>query len=136
MKRRIASIFLIVILFGLLIWTWWVTPTKLVRIDPKDVQKIEIFDGHNGESIMITDRTEIEHIINNLRSISFRKDKVSIGYMGYSFRTTIYKTNGRVYKKFIINSKDTIRKDPFFYKVISGSIDFNFIGKLYEKQNQ
>ena len=52
--------------------------------------------------------------------------------MGYSFRTTIYKANGSVYKTFIINSEDTIRKDPFFYRDSTGSIDYNFIKDLFE----
>ncbi|MFC7681719.1 hypothetical protein [Paenibacillus sp. GCM10028914] len=134
--NKIAKIILIVILFGVLICTWWVTPTKMVRISHKDVQKIEIFNGSTGEDIVISDRSEIEHIINNLKTISFKKEKISIGYMGYSFRTTIYKTNGGVYKQFIINSKNTIRKDPFFYKDSSGSIDYKYIETLFENQNE
>jgi len=65
--------------------------------------------------------------------ILLKKEKVSLGYMGYSFRTTVYKSNGDVYKKFSINSSDTIRKDPFFYFDSTGSIDYRYIQKLFDK---
>jgi hypothetical protein len=53
--------------------------------------------------------------------------------MGCGYITTVYKANGNVYKKFIINSSDTIRKDPFFYQDSSGSIDSEYIHKLFDK---
>lgn len=53
--------------------------------------------------------------------------------MGYSYRTSVYKVNGDVYKKFIINSSDTIRRDPFFYRDSSESIDYKFIRELFDK---
>jgi hypothetical protein len=133
---KIARIFMIVIVIGVMTWIWWVVPTKIVSINAMEVQKIEIFNGNSGEVIVISDRSEIEHIINNLNSISFKRDKISIGYMGISFKTTIYKSNGRVYKKFIINSNDTIRKDPFFYKDSSKSIDFKYFEKLFINQER
>jgi len=54
--------------------------------------------------------------------------------MGYSFKTTIYKANGKVYRKFIINSTDTIRNDPFFYKDSLSSIDYAYIRNLIKEQ--
>jgi hypothetical protein len=130
--KKLAEFMLIPILLLALVSVWWLVPSKMVRINPEDVLKIKIFNGNNGKEIVITERSEIDHIINNIKSISFRKGKISIGYMGYSFRTTIYKSNGSVYKTFIINSEDTIRKDPFFYRDSTGSIDYNFIKDLFE----
>lgn len=52
--------------------------------------------------------------------------------MGYSLRTTIYKIDGSVYKEFIINSSYTIRKDPFFYRDSSGSVDYDYIKRLID----
>ena len=93
---------------------WWNVPSSLTNIEPYDVSKIEIFDGNTGTAITITKISDIEHIINNLNSVNLKKEAVSLGRMGYSFKTTIYKANGKVYRKFIINSTDTIRNDPFF----------------------
>lgn len=98
------------------------------------MSSINIFDGHTGKSITITNRNDIEHIIVNLNSITFRKDKWSLFYMGYSFKITIYRENGGVYKKFVINSTDTIRNDPFFYRDNTKSIDYDFIRNLIDKQ--
>lgn len=99
------------------------------------MSSIDIFDGQTGKSITITNRNDIEHIIENLNSITFRKDKWALGYMGYSLRTTIYKENGGEYRKFIINSIDTIRDDPFFYKDSTKSIDYDFIRNLIDNQS-
>ena len=126
----IAIIIAIVICYGL---TY--IPRKIVTIEPSKVSTINIFDGITGKSIIVTDRENIDHIIRNLNSITFRKDKLSLGYMGYSFNTTIYKSNGTIYKKFIINSTGTIRKDPFFYRDITKSIDYNYIRNLINNQN-
>ena len=63
-----------------------------------------------------------------------KKGKVSLGYMGYSFRTTIYRANGKVYRNFIINSNDTIRNDPFFYKDSLVSIDYTYVRDLIKEQ--
>jgi hypothetical protein len=59
-----------------------------------------------------------------------KRDKLSIGMKGYSYSITIYKENNEIYKKFIINSKNTIRKDPFFYKDDTNSIDYDYIYNL------
>lgn len=120
-----------VIIIGGLIW--WNAPCSITNIAPSKVSKIEIFNGGTGRSITITDSADIEHIINNLNTISLKKEKISLGYMGCSYITTVYKANGNVYKKFIINSSDTIRKDPFFYQDSSGSIDSEYIHKLFDK---
>ena len=126
----VSFIITIVVCYGL---TY--IPRKIVAIEPSKVSTINIFDGSTGKSIIVTDRENIDHIIRNLNSITFRKDKLSLGYMGYSLNTTIYKSNGTIYKKFIINSTDTIRKDPFFYRDSTKSIDYNYIRNLINNQN-
>ncbi|MGV8983790.1 hypothetical protein [Clostridium sp.] len=105
-------------------------PHKIVTISPSEVSKIKIFDGNTGKSIIITERENIDHIIGNLNTIKFIKGQLSLGYKGYSFNTIIFKTNGEVYKQFIINSEGSIRKDPFFYMDSTKSIDYNYIRKL------
>lgn len=111
-------------------------PHKIVNIKPSEVSSICIFDGGTGKNIKITNRSDIEYIISNLNSIKFRRDKLSLGYMGYSYRTTIYKNDGSVYKEFIINSRDTIRKDPFFFKDRTNSIDYDYIRNLINTSTQ
>lgn len=133
-KMLIGICAIFVIIIGSLIW--WNAPCSITDIEPLEVSKIGIFNGNTGKLITITDTTDIEHIIKNLNAVSLKKEKISLGYMGYSYRITVYKANGGVYKKFIINSSDTIRKDPFFYRDNSGSIDYKYIQKLFNKNVQ
>lgn len=133
-KMFIGICIICVIIIGSLIW--WNAPCSIINIAPLEVSKIGIFNGKTGKSIIITDTTDIEHIIKNLNEVSLKKEKISLGYMGYSYRITIYKANDYVYKKFIINSSNTIRKDPFFYRDSSGSIDYKYIQKLFDKNAQ
>jgi len=124
-KNKLIRLFCItaIILIGGLVW--WNVPTSMVNIPSSEVSEIMIFNGNTGKETSITDTKEIEHIIGNLNAISVKKEKVSLGHMGYSFRTTIYNTDGAVYKELIINSNNTIRKDPFFYRDSSESIDYH-----------
>ena len=108
-------------------------PHKIITIEATDVAKIEIFDGALGKKINIEGKNEIQHIIENLNSISFYKGKCSIGYMGYRFLITIYDNDGGKYKKFIVNSEDTIRYNGFFYKDKESGIDYNYLNELVKK---
>lgn len=133
-KRKIMLVILSVVLVLGAYFIFSFIPHKLVNIEPSEVSSVYIFDGATGKEFSITGRNDIEHIIGNLNSITFKKDGWSLGYMGYSFRTTIYKANGKVYKEFIINSADTVRDDPFFYRDSTNSIDYSYIRNLIDKQ--
>lgn len=139
MKRKliiILSIISIVFISGVILYT---KPLDLIQLNPEDVLEISIFDGNTGTSLHLTKNDDITYIINNLNSIKLRRGKISTGYTGYSFKTTIYLNNGEEaggWNNFIINSKDTIRKDPFFYKVVEGSIDYQYINTLIQKQSK
>lgn len=129
-KILIGILCAFVVIVGSLIW--WNSSSSITNIAPSEISKIEVFSGNTGKSITITDANDIEHIIKNLNTVSLKKGKISLFYMGYSYRVTLYKVSGDVYKKFIINSSDTIRKDPFFYRDSSGSIDYKYIQKLFD----
>jgi hypothetical protein len=130
-KMLIGVCIILVIIAGSLIW--WNMPCSITNIAPSEGSKISIFDGNTGNSMTVTNATDIEHIIQNLNTVNLKKEKISMGYTGYSYRTTVYKVNGDVYKEFIINSSDTIRRDPFFYRDSSESIDYKFIQELFDK---
>jgi hypothetical protein len=124
----IAIVIVIAVLYGL---TY--IPHRLITIKAENVSSIYIFNGNTGKDIRITDKADIEHIITNLNNVIFNKGKCSIGYMGYSFRTIIYKENGKQYKQFIINSTDTVRYGGFFYTDKANSIDYGYISDLFNK---
>lgn len=77
-----------------------------------------------------TEKDEIEHIIESFNSVKMKRDGILLFRMGYRFRTKIYLADGKKAggrNNFIINSGDTIRNDLFFYEVIEGSVDSEYI---------
>lgn len=114
----------------------FISPFRMIKLNPSDVGMIKVFDGHTGKFAEITDEEDITHIIGNLNSVVLKREKVSLFRMGHSLRVTIYlkdSTKARGWHEFIINTSDYVRKDPFFYKVIEGEIDEVYIQGLVDK---
>lgn len=135
MKKRAAIFASIAVILLVFLVTWFNASIDLINLDPNDVSEIVVFNGNTGKEICITDESQIENIINNLNDIKIKRWKPSVGYMGYSFNMTIYLSDGKKaggWNDFIINSGDTIRKDPFFYTVVEGSIDYDYIGSIVD----
>ncbi len=131
-KYRRGILTLLAIFMGAGIW--WNLPVSIIDIEPSEVSKITVFNGNTGDSITITDTDDINHIIHNLNGVSLKKYKVSVGYVGYSFRTTIYDNNDNIHEELYINSDEIIRKDPFFYRDRQGGIDYNYIQDLLDQE--
>lgn len=135
MKKWIIGIIaIVVVVTGLYALTF--LPHKIITIKPSNVSKIVIFDGTQGEQIVVTDEEQKEHIISNLNEITFQKERLSLFYIGYRFRTTIYNKKGNVYKEIIINSSDKIRYAGFFHRAKSGKIDYEYIDQLFETNHK
>lgn len=132
-KAKTVIAVLVVLAAGFLLW--YNLPIKLLDLEPKNVMEITVFNGNTGKLTHITDEEEIENIIENLNDVKIKRYKPSVGYSGYSFKMTIYLTDGNEadgWNNFIINSEDTIRKDPFFYRVTEGNIDYEYIESITE----
>lgn len=132
-KAKTVIAVLVVLAAGFLLW--YNLPIKLLDLEPKNVMEITVFNGNTGKLTHITDEEEIENIIENLNEVKIKRYKPSVGYSGYSFKMTIYLTDGNEadgWNNFIINSEDTIRKDPFFYRVTEGNIDYEYIESITE----
>lgn len=112
---------------------WYNAPIDLMNLDHNDVMEIVVFNGNSGNATHIKDKEQIQHIIDNLNDVEVKRSKPSVGYMGYSFKVTIYLSDGNeadAWNNFIVNSDDTIRKDPFFYSVTKGNIDYDYIESI------
>lgn len=133
MKKKIFVLLSVVLILILGVAVWYNIPIDLINLDPNEVMEIVVFNGNSGETTHITDEQQIQHIIQNLNDVEVKRSKPSVGYMGYSFKMTIYLSDGNEadgWNNFIINSENTIRKDPFFYSVVSGEIDYDYIESI------
>ena len=94
-----------------------------------------VFDGNTGESFDFSDTDEIRYVVENIQSAKMKKDTLSIGYTGYSFHISFFDESGKEIESFIINSSDTIRKDPFFYRCDS-DLCYDYLKGLEEKYSR
>lgn len=132
MKRKYILVLGIIVILFVLGVLWYKIAVEKINIDLRDVSKISIFDGTIGQGVEITDEAEMEYFLNHLNALQLKRNGLSLGRMGYRYRVTIFTKDNRQ-REFIINSADTIRKDPFFYRVENGVIDIEFIESLYIK---
>lgn len=138
MKRKIVLTISLVLALTVLGTLWYKMPVKFVSLNPDEVSEIYVFSGTNGKELHITEKDEIAHIINNFSSIKLQKNGISMFLKGYRLNLTIYLKDGSAapgMNDFIINGS-TIRKDPFFYKIAEGDLDYPYIEDLVEKHAQ
>ena len=102
-------------------------PLDLMDLDPNEVMEIVCFSMAIAETQhILPTKSRFSIFVENLNGVEVKRSKLSLGYMGYSFKVTIILSDGNEagdWNNFIINSDDTIRKDPFFYSVTKGNID-------------
>jgi hypothetical protein len=137
-KKRIYVISIISILCVVCVYYIYSAPKasiKSVDINPNEISIISIFNGNTGKKINIDGKDDINRIITNLNDIDFQKDKSSKDYDGFSFSTDFYDLDGNKIDHVTINSKDTIIYNDYFYKDKNSSIDYDFIGSLFDKYN-
>lgn len=135
MKKKIIILLSAMAILFAGIAIWYNMPIDLMDLDHNEVKEIVVFNGNSGNTTHIKDKGQIQHIIANLNDVEVKRAKLSVGYSGYSFKVTIYLADGNEaddWNNFIINSDDRIRKDPFFYSVTKGKIDYNYIEDIVE----
>ena len=135
MKKRAAIFASLAVVVLVILAIWFNAPIDLMNINSNEVSEIVVFNGNTGKETHITDESQIENIINNLNDIKMKRWQPSVGYMGYSFKVTIYLSDGKKadgWNDFIITSGDMIRKDPFFYTVVEGSLDYDYIDSIVD----
>ncbi|MCR5500451.1 MAG: hypothetical protein K6F31_08660, partial [Acetatifactor sp.] len=95
-------------------------PGMSLSCDAKRVETITLRSGSTGETIIVSERDEIEKIISIVNNMSFKRDKSSSGYSGWGYLIQI-SGKGMREKKFYLNAPDYARKDPYFYQVEGGN---------------
>lgn len=130
-RRSIVITTIGVVMLGFI---WWSSPVHFLKnVLPEEISHIEVFDGNTGYQFQIERPEEIEYIISNIQNREMRREKVSLGYMGTSYRLTFLDTQDRVVEEFIVNHAETIRKDPFFYTDASAGLCVDYLERLGER---
>ena len=135
MKRKIILVSSVIAILLAGIFVWYTFPVDLMDLDHNEVMELVVFNGSSGNVTHITDKEQIQHIIDDLNDVEIKRTRSSMGYSGYGYKLSVYLSDGNEagdWNNFIINSEDTIRKDPFFYSVIKGNIDYNYIKNIAE----
>lgn len=103
--------------------------TFLYEVEPRDVKSISVFNGSTGKSFTIENEDDIKYIVENIQGIEMKRGNISSNYNGFSYVMTFNGTDGKIIDSFIINSEDTIRDDPFFYRC-NGGLCFDYLKSL------
>ena len=103
------------------------------KVNPSDVYHINVFYINTGTGFTITDSEDIEYIVANIQGISMKRDGISLGRTGYSFKISYINSNDKdIIPVFILNSDNIICKDPFFYRC-DGGLCFDYLKACEEK---
>ena len=133
-KQKITLLIIVIVIAAAAIsLVWYFSPrTFLGGVEPSDIKSIVIFDGNTGKGFYISDADEIRYIVENVQGNKMERDCVSMGYTGWSFHMVFCDETGKPIESFVINSVDTIRKDPFFYRC-DGDLCFDYLKELEAK---
>ena len=73
MKRKtiLVSSVAAILLAGIFIW--YTLPVDLMDLDHKEVLEIVVFNGSSGNATHITDKEQIQHIIDDLNDVKINK---------------------------------------------------------------
>ena len=131
MKKKLLITLIILILVIVCGVIWYMMPSHFLKnVSADDIKFIHVVNGNNGSNYTIGDREQVSYIVENIQNISFKKGGISAGRKGYQYRLTFEDVNGKAVDKFIINSNDTLRNDPFFYHDESNSICAEYISNI------
>ena len=130
-KKIIISLIIVIVIVTIAISAVWCFSPKafLSGVEVSDVKSISVFDGNTGKEFIIESSEEIGQIVESIQKVRMKRDNISIGNMGYGFKIQFTDKNGKVIDSFIINSADTIRDDPFFYRC-DGNLCYDYIKEL------
>ena len=137
MKKKyiLCGVVTVVVIAIMIVCVWYFSPKMFLKnVDTGDVFTVSVFNGSTGRSFTIEDPDEIKYIVENIRGIEMERDNISSNYDGSCFSLTFKDANGKTLDTFIVNSADTIRDDPFFYRC-KGELCFEYLKSLEEYYN-
>ena len=73
---------------------WYTLPVDLMDLDHKEVLELVVFNGSSGNATHITDKEQIQHIIDDLNDVEIKRTRPSMGYSGYGYKLSVYLSDG------------------------------------------
>ena len=132
-KKAVIPLLAILVVMAAAAAVYFAPKTFGRNVDPSAVDHINVFDGNTGVGFTIDDPEDIRYIVENIQSRPMKRDGVSLGRIGYSLRLSYIDSEDQdVVPLFILNSDDTIRKDPFFYRC-GGGLCFDYIKEIEDQ---
>lgn len=132
-ERKTICKFFIIVAMGVGVIFYWFMPVQFMQaVNADNIAYLTIASGVNGEEHIIEDIDNIGFVIDNIKSKSMRRTKLSSTYIGVGVKISFWDKQGSVIDTFFINDSTTIRKDPFFYKVTSGTLCYDYLIGLIE----
>ena len=115
-NKKLLSISAVVVVIILSVLVWWLTLKYFLEdVKYEDIASIEVFNGSDGNQFIISEPDDISFIIDNIKTVSLKKDRISMG-MGTTYNLSFLNTDGKEIDKFIIMTSSTIRKGIIFYE--------------------
>jgi hypothetical protein len=133
MKKKyiLYGIILALILSIIAACFWYFTPKSFLKgVDSNEISSISVFAGNTGQLIVLDDTEDIATIVKNIQSNKMKRGKFSSNYDGFAFSLTFKDKDGNEIDRFIINSKNVIGDDLFFYKCENGELCYDFLSEL------
>lgn len=130
MKRKImASCILIVCVVTVITGVSYI-PQKLIKVDAKDVVKIEMTNGHTGQHVEITNREQISQLLTSLSKLTIQKEQSAKDLKGYHYSLKLYTEKGKG-QQFTMTEPNTIIYNKALYKIKGSSIDVAYLERLF-----
>lgn len=101
-------------------------PVKFAE-QPEKIAAVNVFNGNTGRRYTINNYEMIHYIAENLNNAAFEPKGLSVGYIGTAFNLEFVGADGKIIDKVIVNSGNTLRKDPFFYTDKNSSLCFDYL---------
>ena len=117
MKRKtiLVSSVAAILLAGIFIW--YTLPVDLMDLDHKEVLEIVVFNGSSGNATHITDKEQIQHIIDDLNDVKIKRTRPRWAILGMDINYLFTCTTGMKPVTGIISlsiRRIPLEKIPFF----------------------
>lgn len=130
MKRKIIAGCILIVCIVTVIAGISYIPQKLIKVDAKDVVKIEMTNGHTEQHVEMTNREQISQLLTSLSKLTIQKEQSAKDLKGYHYSLKLYTEKGKR-QQFTMTEPNTIIYKKSLYKIKGSSIDVAYLERLF-----